>query len=101
MSILRRTARRENVPMRKLHNCLRAHFDAIVALGEHHPPTGGIEALNNNWETLVRRSRGYHDLQRMMRRLRFMIVNPIRTRLGVDRFLALGVTPPFPTTLAA
>ena len=100
-SVLRRTARRANVPMRKLHDSLRSHFDAIVALGEHHPPTGRIEALNNNWETLVRRGRGYRDLPRLMRRLRFMVVNPIRGRHGVERFLALGATPPFPSQLAA
>jgi hypothetical protein len=29
------------------------HREEIFALGEHHPPTGRIEALNNNWETLV------------------------------------------------
>ena len=100
-SILRRTARRANVPMRKLHNSLRSHFDAIVALGEHHPPTGRIEALNNNWETLIRRGRGYRDLDSMVRRLRFMIVNPVRNRRGIERFLAIGATPPAtPTPIA-
>jgi len=49
--ILRRTERRDNVPMRKWHDSLNAHFVEIVALGEHRPPTGHIEALNNNWET--------------------------------------------------
>lgn len=99
--ILRRTARRDNVPMRKLHDSLLHHFDAIVALGEHRPPTGRIEALNNNWETLVRRGRGYRDLTRMLRRLRFMVVNPISTGGGLERFLALGVTPPYPVPMAA
>jgi transposase len=99
--VLRRTARRANIPMRKLHDSLRNHFDAIVALGEHHPPTGRIEALNNNWETLIRRGRGYRDLDKTLRRLRFMVANPIRTSAGVERFLALGATPPFPTSLAA
>jgi transposase len=93
-SVLRRTARRANVPMRKLHDTLQARFDAIVALGEHHPPTGRIEALNNNWETLIRRGRGYRDLDRMVRRLRFMIANPVRNHLGIERFLAIGATPP-------
>ena len=36
--------------------------------------TGRIEALNNNWETLVRRGRGYRDLNGMFRKLRFMTV---------------------------
>lgn len=99
--ILRRTARKATVPMRKLHESLRNHFDAIVALGEHRPPTGRIEALNNNWETLVRRGRGYRDLTGLLRRLRFMVANPIRTGDGLERFLALGVTPPHPTRLAA
>jgi hypothetical protein len=31
--VLRRTARRANVPMRKLHESLLKHFDAIAALG--------------------------------------------------------------------
>jgi transposase len=100
-AILRRTARRANVSMRKLHDSLLAHFDAIVALGEHHPPTGRIEALNNNWETLVRRGRGYRDLRWMFRRLRFMTVNPLRTSTGFKRFVALGATPTFPAKIAA
>ena len=99
--VLRRTARRDNVPMRKLHDSLLRHFPEIVALGEHHPPTGRTEALNNNWETLVRRGRGYRDLQRMLRRLRFMTVNPLRSADGLKRFVALGVTPAFPVDLAA
>jgi hypothetical protein len=37
---------------------------------------GRIEALNNNWETLVRRGRGYRDLLSLMRLLRFMVVHP-------------------------
>jgi transposase len=93
--VLRRTARRTNVPMRKLHDSLATHFDAIVALGEHHPPTGRIEALNNNWETLVRRGRGYRDLTSMVRKLRFMTVNPLRTSNGFKRFVALGATPTY------
>ena len=98
--LLRRIARRQNVPMRKLHDCLQRHFDAIVALGQHRPPTGRIEALNNNWETLARRGRGYRDLTRMLRRLRFMTAHPLRQG-GVKRFLALAATPPFPIKQAA
>ena len=86
--------------MRKLHESLRNHFAAIVALGQHRPPTGRIEALNNNWETLVRRGRGYRDLTRMLRRLRFMTVHPLRNG-GVKRFLALAATPLFPVEQAA
>jgi transposase len=84
--ILRRTERRDNVPMRKLHDSLVRHFREIVALGEHHPPTGRIEALNNNWETLVRRARGYRDLDYLLRKLRFMVANPVRQQDGVRRF---------------
>ena len=36
--ILRRTERRDNVPMRKLHESLREHFDQIVALGRAAAP---------------------------------------------------------------
>lgn len=92
--ILRRTERRDNKAMRKWHDSIEAHWNAIVALGDHHPPTGRIEALNNNWETLVRRARGYRDLQYLLLKLRFMTANPIRTERAVQRFLALGLHEP-------
>jgi transposase len=92
--VLYRTEKRANVPMRKLHDSLLEHFAEIVALGEHHPPTGRIEALNNNWETLVRRGRGYRDHQYLLRKLRFLTANPVRNRDGVRRFIALGLPPP-------
>lgn len=92
--LLRRTQRRDDKPMRALHMSWRTHREAILALAEHRPPTGRIEALNNNWETLVRRGRGYRDLDGMLLKLRFAIVNPIRTDNGTRRFLALGLTPP-------
>jgi transposase len=92
--ILRRTERRDNAPMRKLHDSLDSHFREIIALGEHHPPTGRIEALNNNWETLVRRARGYRDLDYLLRKLRFMTANPVRQQDGVRRFIALGLPVP-------
>lgn len=93
--ILRRTERRDNVPMRKLHESLKAHLDEIVALGEHHPPTGRIEALNNNWETLVRRGRGYRNHAYLLAKLRFITANPVRNADGIKRFLALGLPTPF------
>lgn len=92
--VLRRIARRDNRPMRKLHDSLLAHMDGILALAEHRPPTGRIEALNGNWETLVRRGRGYRDHQYLLRKLRFLTANPVRNRDGILRFLALGLTPP-------
>ena len=92
--VLYRTEKRTNVPMRKLHESLRKHFDSIVALGEHHPPTGRIEALNGNWETLVRRGRGYRNHDYLLRKLRFLTVNPVRNRQGILRFLALGLPSP-------
>jgi transposase len=95
--ILRRTQRRNNAPMRRLHDCLRRHRDAILALAERRPPTGRIEALNNNWETLVRRGRGYHNLDYMLLKLRFAVVNPVRGDAATRRFLALGL----PNALAA
>ena len=85
--------------MRKLHDSLVEHMDGILALAKHRPPTGRIEALNNNWETLVRRGRGYRDHQYLLRKLRFLTANPVRNRGGVLRFLALGLKPP--TALAA
>jgi transposase len=92
--LLRRTQRRNDKPMRALHMSWRTHRDAIIALAEHRPPTGRLEALNNNWETLVRRGRGYRDLDGMLIKLRFATVNPIRTENGTRRFLALGLAPP-------
>lgn len=99
MRILRRTERRDNRPMRALHDSIEAHLPAILALAEHSPPTGRIEALNNNWETLVRRGRGYRNLEYLFRKLRFVTANPVRNADGVRRFLALGL--PAPTRLAA
>jgi transposase len=99
--VLRRTQRHDNVPMRKLHDSLLDHLPEIVALGEYHPRTGRIEALNNNWETLVRRARGYRNHQYLLRKLRFMVANPIRSTDGIKRFLALGLPPPVPKAHAA
>jgi transposase len=92
--ILRRTERRDNIPMRKLHDSLVRHFPEILALGEHRPPVGRIEALNNNWETLVRRGRGYRNHDYLLLKLRFMVANPIRSKDGVRRFIALGLPAP-------
>ena len=94
--ILHRTQARKHVPLRKLHDSLAHHYHRILALGEHRPPTGRIEALNNNWETLVRRARGYRDHNYLFLKLRFMIANPIRSERGVARFLALGLPAPLP-----
>lgn len=92
--ILRRTQARRHAPLRALHDSLVDHREEILALGEHHPPTGRIEALNNNWETLVRRARGYRDHSYLLLKLRFMTANPIRSDDGIKRFLALGLQPP-------
>lgn len=96
--VLRRTQLRRNKHLRKLHESLDDHREEILALGEHRPPTGRIEALNNNWETLVRRARGYRDYQYLLLKLRFMTANPIRSVSGTQRFLALGI--PSPITVA-
>ena len=93
--VLRRIERRDNKPMRKLHDSLESHFKEIIALGKHRPPVGRVEALNNNWETLVRQGRGYRDLQFLLLKLRFAIANPIREEDGVLRFLALGLPVPY------
>lgn len=99
--VLCRTRRRDNVPMRKLHDSLKAHAAEILALGEHRPPTGRIEALNNNWETLVRRGRGYRNHRYLLAKLRFVTANPVRTRKGILRFLALGLPAPTAASAAA
>lgn len=92
--ILRRTQLQRHTHLRKLHDSLENHREGILALGEFRPPTGRIEALNNNWETLVRRGRGYRNYDHLLLKLRFMTVNPIRSREGTQRFLALGLQPP-------
>jgi transposase len=92
--VLRRIAKRANVPMRKLHDSLVNHYLGIVVLGEHHPPTGRIEALNNNWETQVRKARGYRNLDYLLLKLRFAAVHPLRNAKDVERFLALGLPAP-------
>jgi transposase len=92
--ILRRTQLRRHKDLRKLHDSLLDHREGIFALGEHRPPAGRIEALNNNWETLVRRGRGYRNYAHFLLKLRFMTANPIRTKDGTQRFLALGLQSP-------
>jgi len=92
--ILRRTQRRDVRPLRRLHDTLNERYNEIIALAEHRPAVGRIEALNNNWETLVRRARGYRDHDYLLRKLRFMVANPIRSTDGLSRFIALGLTPP-------
>ena len=92
--VYRCTARRDNPAMRRLHDSLRYHEKEILALADHRPSTGRVEALNNNWETLVRRSRGCRDLEYLRRKLRFMVANPIRSDDGTKRFLALGLIEP-------
>lgn len=92
--ILRRTERRCHAPLRKLHDSLVRHRPGIQALADHRPAAGRVEALNNNWETLVRRGRGYRDHAYLLLKLRFMVANPIRKEDGIKRFLALGLQPP-------
>jgi len=99
--VLRRTQLRQNEHLRKLHDSLVKHREGILALGEFRPPVGRIEALNNNWETLVRRGRGYRNYDHFLLKLRFMVVNPIRSHEGTLRFLALGLQPPLPRKKAA
>jgi transposase len=88
--ILRRTQLRACRPLRRLHDVVRAHMPEILALAEHRPPTGRIEALNNNWEALVRRARGYRDHAYLLLKLKFITANPVRSEAGAKRFLALA-----------
>lgn len=99
--ILRRTARHDIVPLRRLHDTLNERWNEIVALAHLRPPVGRVEALSNNWEALVRRARGYRNHDYLLRKLRFMIANPVRSTDGVRRFLALGLPPPMPARHAA
>lgn len=88
--VLRRTQSHSVEPLRRLHDSIRRHYDRIVALGEHRPAAGRIEALNNNWEILVRRARGYRDHEYLLLKLRFATANPIRNERDITRFLSLA-----------
>lgn len=100
LRILRRTQLRRHRHLRKLHDSLLNHMEAILALGEHRPPVGRIEALNNNWETLVRQGRGYRNYPHLLLKLRFRTANPVRTREGTQRFVALGLQSTAPRVAA-
>ena len=50
--------------------------------------------MNNNWETLVRRGRGYRNHAYLLAKLRFITANPVRNSNGIKRFLALGLPVP-------
>jgi transposase len=88
--VWRRTRRSTLNAVRRLGESLEHHVDAIVAFAEWRPPTGRIEALNNNWEAVVRRGRGYRDHEYLRRKLRFMIANPLKTPGGLRAFVDLG-----------
>jgi transposase len=92
--VLRRTQRREPKALRSLHDSLQRHRPELLGLADHHPATGRVEALNTNWEALVRRGRGYARLEVLLLKLRFMVANPIRSDNGIRRFIALGLPPP-------
>lgn len=92
--ILLRTEKRRYKAIRSFHDSLQNHEQNLYGLADHRPATGRVEALNNNWETLVRRGRGYRDLTYLLIKLRFATVNPVRTDNGVRRFIALGLPPP-------
>jgi hypothetical protein len=81
-----------------LYECFMTHYAATGIrswlLESITRPTGRTEALNNNWETLVRRARGYRDHSDLLLKLRFMTANPIRTKDGARRFLALDLPAP-------
>lgn len=94
LHVLRRTQKRRHKAVRSFHDSLQNHAQNLYGLADHRPATGRVEALNNNWETLVRRGRGYRDLPYLLLKLRFATANPIHTDQGVRRFIALGLPPP-------
>jgi transposase len=96
-AIYRRTCRSTLEPLRKLEASLRDHEHGLIALAEYRPATGRVEALNNNWETLVRRARGYRNHAYLLRKLRFAIANPLRSRAGRDAFSKLAQVESFAT----
>lgn len=98
--LCRRIQSRDHKPLRKFHDFLKRHRERIADLGKYDPPTGRIEALNNNWETLVRRARGYRDYAYLLLKLKFMTANPVRSPDSVARFLSLGLRPSAPARAA-
>lgn len=99
--ILLRTQRRTHKAIRSFHDSIQRHAPNLYALADHRPATGRVEALNNNWETLVRRGRGYRDLNYLLLKLRFATANPLHTEHGRQRFIALGLPPPIRLQVAA
>lgn len=89
--IYRRTSRSSLRPLHRLEASLREHETAIADLAEYRPATGRIEALNNNWEALVRRARGYRDHEYLLRKLRFSVANPLQSRKGRAAFTQLAL----------
>lgn len=89
-TILRRLRRSSLEPLRKLAAALDERLPELMLLADYRPATGRIEALNNNWETLVRRGRGYRNHDGIVLKLRFMIANPLRSLDGLRAFAALG-----------
>lgn len=77
--IVRRTQTPRHAPLRALHDSLVDHRQGMLALGEHHPPTGRIEALNDNWEILAGCTRGYRDHSYRLLKLHFVTANPTTT----------------------
>jgi transposase len=100
--IFRRTQRKSNIHLRALHDSLRVHFPEILALAKYRPPVGRIEALNNNWETLVRIGRGYRNHHYLLRKLRFVTAAQLQSEDGVREFLSLAeIHPLFPRAAQA
>lgn len=91
--ILRRTERRCYKPLSQLHDSLKLHRAVILALGEHRPAAGRVEALTNNWESLIPRGRGHRNHAHLLLKFQLMTANPIRSEEGVKRFLALALQP--------
>lgn len=88
--VFRRLRHSSLIAMRKLAETLDERLPALMLLADYRPPTGRIEALNNNWETLVRRARGYRNHHYLLAKLRFMVANPLRSLESLREFAELG-----------
>jgi len=53
-------------PMAKLARMLLDHLDGILNYRKIKVPTGVVEAVNGNIKTLLRRGRGYRDLNYLL-----------------------------------
>ena len=69
-------------PMEKLADMLVKHLQGILNYCEHKVPLGVVEAINGNIKALLRRGRGYHDMN-------YLLLKAQRLAFTKTEFIAL------------